>query len=101
MHALHIINQSPFTHSALQSCLRIALPASPIIFIENGVIATLTNTDFSQQLIDTSQNHPLYALSADVIARGLSEKLLDCIQLIDYDGFVELSLQHNPIHTWN
>ena len=47
---------------------------------------------FRQQLED----HPVYALEADLEARGLAA-LMDGIQVIDYDGFVELVEQHHVV----
>ena len=42
------------------------------------------------------EDHPVYALDADLEARGLTA-LIDGIQVIDYDGFVELVEQHHVV----
>ncbi len=42
------------------------------------------------------QSHPVYALEADLAARGINN-LIEGIQVINYDGFVELVEQHNVI----
>jgi tRNA 2-thiouridine synthesizing protein B len=40
--------------------------------------------------------HPVYALQADLEARGLTT-LIEGIQVVDYDGFVELIEQHQMV----
>jgi tRNA 2-thiouridine synthesizing protein B len=44
----------------------------------------------------------LCALSSDLLARGiLSEELLDGIEIIDYTGFVNLTIEHSVIQSWD
>ena len=42
------------------------------------------------------EQHPVYALQADLEARGLT-RLVDGIQVVDYDGFVELVERHHVV----
>jgi sulfur relay protein TusB/DsrH len=42
----------------------------------------------------------LYAIAADVAARGLSDHILLGVELIDYDRFVALCTEHHPIQSW-
>ncbi|MFQ5616386.1 MAG: DsrH/TusB family sulfur metabolism protein [Anaerolineales bacterium] len=42
------------------------------------------------------ENHPIYALEADLQARGLS-RLVDGVQVIGYDTFVDLVVEHNVV----
>ncbi len=39
---------------------------------------------------------PIYALKADLEARGV-RRLVDGVQVIDYEGFVELVEQHHVV----
>jgi len=89
---LHIVNQSPFSSDALQSCLKHALPDSAILLIEDGVLAASNHTDFKTLTV--------YALIPDLAARGLSDKINPTITAIDYDGFVALAEKHSPIQHW-
>ena len=101
MTPLHIINQSPFKDTALASCLRYAAPGNALLLIESAVIAGLAGGTFSDQIVAASQKHSLYILGPDLIARGLQDQILECLQCVDYEGFVTLTVQHNPIHHWN
>ena len=40
--------------------------------------------------------HPVYALGADLQARGVA-RLVEGVQVIGYDGFVELVEQHDVV----
>jgi len=41
-------------------------------------------------------------LQADMLARGLREnELIAGLQIIDYSGFVDLTVAHKVIKTWN
>jgi len=91
---LHIINKSPFTSPVLTECLRFTTPQDVILLIEDGVYAVIDNT-----ILATTST--IYALKADIHARGLADKLPASVKVIDYTGFVELTLTHHPIQTWS
>ena len=98
---LHIVNKSPYERNTLDSCLRLAKKNSVILLIEDAVYATLADGDKSQLLSDALSDHTLYALKPDLMARGLLDKtLIEGINLIDYDGFVELTEQETNIQSW-
>lgn len=84
---LHIINNT----SALTTCLRIAQSSDVILLIENGVDAAT--------YIDAKQ-YSVYALKSDLIANNLLDKINSDIKVIDYDGFVDLTVENFPIQTW-
>lgn len=99
---LHIINRSPTESAALSSCLRYAQAGHAILFIANGVLATLDNCKDTIALIKTAlTQQDLYALEPDLIARGVLSRVLPGIKLIDYAGFVALTVQHQPIQNWS
>ncbi len=91
---LYTVNKSPFSTNSLQSALRIAPVSAPILLYEDGVYAAVPATRSSEAVKEALANHPIYALGADLEARGLMA-VLDGIQVIDYDGFVELVEQHD------
>jgi tRNA 2-thiouridine synthesizing protein B len=97
---LHIINKSPQQTSALDSCLRFAVAEDTLLFIEDGVYATLANTLISARIIQAMNNMNIYALDADVKARGLETRLIAGIHLVDYAGFVDLTCACNCIQSW-
>ena len=48
---------------------------------------------------DASNRLHFYVLGPDLEARGLSENdVLDCIEVVDYDGFVDLVVEHDATH---
>jgi tRNA 2-thiouridine synthesizing protein B len=91
---LYTINKSPFSTNHLDSALRIAPAGAPILLYEDGVYAAMDGTQSTVQVREALADHPIYALEADLEARGLT-KVIDGIQVINYDAFVELVEQHD------
>ena len=43
----------------------------------------------------------VYVLGPDLKARGLGgSALVDGITTVDYDGFVDLAVEYNPVQAW-
>jgi tRNA 2-thiouridine synthesizing protein B len=97
---LHIVNKSPFTTSALQSCLRVAKAGSTILLIEDGVYGALDGTAVSDAVKTAAGACTVCALAPDVAARGVAGKVLDGIELVDYDGFVDLVAADDGVQSW-
>lgn len=95
---LHTVNKSPFINKALEECARFAAKDSPILLIEDGVFAAKAGTAFEPKLKEIMANNEVYALSADVKARGIGA-LAEGVKVVDYDGFVELVERHK-MHAW-
>jgi sulfur relay protein TusB/DsrH len=93
---LYMVNKSPLMFGSLQSVLRIAPQGEPILLYEDAVYAAAQGTTSEDLIRGTLERHPIYALQADVEARGLVS-LIKGIQVIDYDGFVELVEQHHVV----
>ena len=91
---LYMVNKSPLSTDGLHSLLRIAPTGAPILLYEDGVYAALPNAKSVSTVQGAMANHPIYALDADLEARGI-DRVIDGIQIIGYDGFVELVEQHN------
>ena len=101
MSALHTVNKSPFSSSALASCLAHALPDAAIILIEDGVYAALAAPRPADGLAAIAARGALHVLSPDLAARGLAEsKLIEGVKLVDYTGFVDLTANHAPVMAW-
>ena len=101
MSILHIVNKSPYDRNSLDSCLRLAVAGSAILLIEDGVYAARKPSSAADKLQQALDNHPLYALQADLQARGLAaESLVDGIELIDYGGFVKLTTEYDKTQSW-
>ena len=93
---LYTINKSPLMFGNLESALRIAPTDNPILLYEDGVYAAAEGAASEGTIRQALEKHPVYALQADIEARGLTS-LVEGIQVIDYDGFVELVEQHHVV----
>lgn len=99
MSTLHTVNASPFQYSVLDSCLRVASVGDSILLLEDGVYALVGTHPYKQQLqhiIDTGLR--VYALLPHLQERHVNAP--DTIEVVDYDGFVALSTQHQRIQSW-
>ena len=91
---VYMVNKSPLMFGNLKSALRIAPTGEPILLYEDGVYAAVEGAASENTIRQALEQHPVYALKADLEARGLTG-LIDDVQVIDYDGFVELVEQHH------
>ncbi len=96
---LHIVNKSPYMKSSLESCIRVAQKNDPILLIEDAVLGAAAGGGVESLVQGALKNHPVYALSADISARGLAGNLTSGVKVIDYADFVDLVEQHKPM-TW-
>ena len=97
---LHTVNKSPFEHSAFQACLKFAGQGSAILLIEDGVYAAARGTSVSNNLQEALKSVSIYALRPDVEARGMQDRVMDGVRLVDYGGFVDLVVEHNAVQSW-
>ena len=93
---IYMINKSPLMFGNLASVLRIAPAGEPILLYEDGVYAGVAGAASEALIGEALAHHPVYALKADVEARGLAT-LVEGIEMIDYDGFVALVEQHHVV----
>ena len=101
MSVLHIVNKSPFERNSLDTCLRLAKPASAVLLIEDGIYALRKNSVNADKIAQAMENHPIYALEPDLQARGINpDSILDGISLVDYDGFVKLTTEYENLQSW-
>ena len=99
MALLHTVNKSPFEKRSLETCLRIAVEGSSVLLIEDGVYAAMNGTSLNGALVDAGNRLKFYVLGPDLKARGLAEEnVMDCIEVVDYDGFVDLVVTHDATH---
>lgn len=99
MAILHTVNKSPFEKSSLETCLRIAVAGSSVLLIEDGVYGAMDGTSLNGKLSEASNRLQFYVLGPDLEARGLSEKnVMNCIEVVGYDDFVDLVVKHDATH---
>ncbi|MDR3370508.1 sulfurtransferase complex subunit TusB [Rhodoferax sp.] len=97
---LHIVNKSPFQTSTLKSCLAMAQPGSAVLLIEDGVYGATQGSTIEADVRQASASIKFYALQPDMDARGVTPKLMNGITLVDYGGFVDLTVQYSTSHSW-
>ena len=97
---LHTVNKSPFDHSAFRTCLKFAGPGSAVLLIEDGVYAAARDTAVSKELQEALERVSIYALKSDVEARGMQNRVMDGVSLVDYGGFVDLVVEHDAVQSW-
>ena len=97
---LHTVNKSPTERNALESCLKHLKKGSAVLLIEDGVYGALKGTSASKMVEQALKNHPIYALYPDIEARGMQDRVIDGIKLVDYSGFVDLVAEHPTVQAW-
>ncbi len=97
---LHTVNKSPFENSCLETCLKFALQGSAVLLIEDGVYAAARDTAVSGRIQEALKSVAIYALKPDVDARGMKDRTIEGIRLVDYGGFVDLVVEHGPVQSW-
>ncbi len=95
---LHTVNKSPYTHSTLAECSKVATPGSSILLIEDGVFAVQAGGAKVVDLNEIMKDKTVYALEPDIKARGIS-KVCEGVKVIGYDGFVDLAVESKS-HAW-
>lgn len=101
MSTLHTINKSPYAHNTLLSCLKVCTERDGVLLLEDGVFGATTFAPGADELQMLSQRGvKVFALMNDIKARGLEEKLAPNITLIDYNTFVQLTLDHRCVQSW-
>ncbi|MDO9106035.1 MAG: sulfurtransferase complex subunit TusB [Methylovulum sp.] len=94
---LHLIFKSPVELAVLQ---RIC-PDDEVVFLENSVLGLLRNGKLAHELAGLLTQCQLYALAADLGARGIADdELVSGITIIDYDGLVNVTINNPVIQSW-
>ena len=97
---LHTVNKSPFERDALDSCLKHVKKGAAILLIEDGIYGALKGTTMTKKVEEALKRVSIYALYPDIEARGMQDRAVDGIKLIDYNGFVDLVAEHSSVQSW-
>lgn len=100
MALLHTVNKSPFGNNSLERCLNTAKDGSTVLLIEDGVYGATKGTAASSMVEDAMKKVKVYALAEDVAARGVKDRVMDGIELVDYAGFVKLAADSSQVQSW-
>jgi tRNA 2-thiouridine synthesizing protein B len=98
---LHTVNKSPFERNALESCIGHAQPGSAILLLEDGVYGAVKGSAVADKVTQAAKDCKLYVLGPDLAARGVSQdKLVDNVNIVDYNGFVDLTVENDTVQAW-
>ncbi len=101
MSTLHTVNKSPFDRPSLQTCLRLAGKGNAVLLYEDGVYGAMQGTAVADTVKEALGNVAIYVLGPDLKARGVTEdKLIDGIKVVDYKGFVGLTVENDKVNAW-
>ena len=101
MSTLHTVNISPFDRSSLETCLRLAGKGNALVLLEDGVYGSMQGSNASGMVEKALSDVSIYVLGADMKARGVDEsKIIDGIKVIDYKGFVDLTVENDKVNAW-
>ncbi|MBS1136659.1 MAG: dsrH [Proteobacteria bacterium] len=97
---LHIVNKSPLEKTSLDSCLATAQPGAAVLLIEDGVYAATRGNAAEAKMRDAMGQLKVYVLKPDMEARGMADRVMDGVTLVDYGGFVDLVTEHPNCQSW-
>jgi tRNA 2-thiouridine synthesizing protein B len=97
MSTLHVLSHSPFGDSRFASCLRLLGPADAVLLCGDATYALADATAPFHALQAQSANQ-VFVLEEDIQARSLVAPVW--ANLVDYPGFVELSIRFDKVNTW-
>ncbi len=102
MGVLHLVNRSPGETQALAQCLDRAGEGDAILLMQSGVYAAMKHSALASRMEQSIRKVNIHVLAPDLAARGIAaEEVMKGIELISYEGFVNLSISHGPILSWN
>jgi tRNA 2-thiouridine synthesizing protein B len=96
---LNIVNKSPLDRSSLDSCLQSA-EGGAILLIEDGVYAATKGSTGETKLRAAGGKFKVYALAPDLEARGVADRVMEGVTMIDYGGFVDLVAEYKTSQSW-
>ncbi|MCX7896756.1 MAG: sulfurtransferase complex subunit TusB [Rhodocyclaceae bacterium] len=96
---LHIVNKSPYERPALDSVLA-TMSGGAILLIEDGVYAAVKGGAQEAKIKAAMERFKVYALAADLEARGMADRVIEGVTVVDYGGFVDLVVEHKPCQSW-
>ena len=95
---LNIINKSPLDRGSLDTCLQSA-EGGAILLIEDGVYAA-TKGSAGEAKLKAAGKFKVYALGPDLEARGMADRVMDGVTVVDYGGFVDLVAEYKASQSW-
>jgi tRNA 2-thiouridine synthesizing protein B len=94
---LHLIFQSPIDIAVLDR-----MDSGDVaVFLESAVLGVLQESVLADVLSNKLNTNRLYVLSEDMVVRGiLRSELVTGLEVIDYSGLVNLTIENPLIQSW-
>jgi len=74
---------------------------SDILLIEDAVYAAVAGSLMESKIKNALAQNQIHALIPDLQCRGIEvSALIEGIQTVEYEGFVELVVQNRNVHSW-
>jgi tRNA 2-thiouridine synthesizing protein B len=96
---LHIVNKSPLEKPILDTVVRLA-GSGALLLIEDAVYAATRGNGAEAKVREAMTKLKVYALMPDLQARGMADRLIDGVNTVDYEGFVDLIVEHPNCQSW-
>jgi len=96
---LHILNKSPLEKPTLDTVLRLARSGA-LLLIEDAVYAATRGNAAERRLREAMTKLKVYALEPDLQARGVADRVIEGVRTVDYEGFVDLVVEHPNCQSW-
>jgi len=71
-----------------------------VLLIEDGVYAATRGSAAEAKMRDAMGQLKVYVLRPDMEARGMADRVMDGVTLVDYGGFVDLVTEHPNCQSW-
>ncbi|AEW44768.1 sulfur transfer protein complex, TusB subunit [Serratia symbiotica str. 'Cinara cedri'] len=94
---LYTLSHSP-AQCDLPALLRLIMTGDSILLLQDGVLAGISDSTYLKLLFNTPAS--LYALQADLEARGLVSYVSKKITIIEYHHFVTLTEKYHSQIAW-
>ncbi|MBD1227414.1 MULTISPECIES: sulfurtransferase complex subunit TusB [Xenorhabdus] len=94
---LYTVSRSPY-HDDFNAMLGLVSDTDDVLLMQNGVLLGINDNRYLAELFRTGAG--IYVLKEDLNARGLIEQISDRVRVIDYNGFVSLTVKHQQNFAW-
>lgn len=95
---LHLVSSK----NNAQQALGFMADSDAILFMESSTLHLLNSSVFIKDLRECAAKVKFYTLISDIQLRGIvCDEVSELINIVDYTGFVDLTVVHNTIKTWN
>ncbi|MBC8944014.1 MULTISPECIES: sulfurtransferase complex subunit TusB [Xenorhabdus] len=94
---LYTVKCSPYQDD-FNAILGLITDVDDVLLIQNGVLLSVNGNRYLAELIRTGAG--IYALQDDLEARGLVKQVSDRVQVVNYNGFVSLTVKHQQSFSW-